>query len=103
MYVGWGSFEKQKRHDKTDLISSSAVRRSAGGRSTAGALALFGQTSRSRSLGRFFQLWLENQNDKKHDNFDKALFTNNGNIECIECAYDLLSQTISLINYHKLP
>ena len=77
----------------------SAVRRSAGGRSTAGAPALFGQTSRSRSLGHFFQLRLENQNDKKYDNFDKALFTNNGNIEFIECAYDLksylLSQTIS--------
>ena len=75
------------------------MRRSAGGRSTAGAPALFGQTSRSRSLGHFFQLRLENQNDKKYDNFDKALFTNNGNIEFIECAYDLksylLSQTIS--------
>ena len=71
----------------------------AGGRSTTGAPALFGQTSRSRSLGHFFQLRLENQNDKKYDNFDKALFTNNGNIEFIECAYDLksylLSQTIS--------
>ena len=75
------------------------MRRSTGGRSTAGAPALFGQTSRSRSLGHFFQLRLENQNDKKYDNFDKALFTNNGNIEFIECAYDLksylLSQTIS--------
>ena len=59
--------------------------------------ALFGQTSRSRN---FFQLRLENQNDKKYDNFNKICSQiNNGNNEFIECAYDLksylLSQTIS--------
>ena len=79
----------------------------AGGQSTAGAPALFGQTSRSRSLGHFFQLRLEYQNDKKYDNFDiEALFTNNGNIEFIECAYDLksylLSQTISTTTHGQI-
>ena len=55
--------------------------------------------SRSRSWGAFSELQLESQNDKKCDNFEEALVTNNGNIEFVECAYYLksylLCQTIS--------
>ena len=43
------------------------------------------------SQGAFSQLRLESQNDKKCDNFEEALVTNNGNIESVECAYHLKS------------
>ena len=80
-------------------MSLSAVRRR-----TAGALSLFAQTSRSRILGHFFQLRLENQNDQKYDNFDKALFTNNGNIIYWMCIWsEVLSVESDHINYHKRP
>ena len=41
--------------------------------------------SRSWSWDAFSQLRLESQNDKKCDNFEEALITNNGNIEFVEC------------------
>ena len=49
-------------------IHNSAVRRSAGGRSSAGASGTFWSDKPERN---FFQLRLENENDKKYDNFDK--------------------------------